>query len=317
MNDIPIISVIVPCYNQGMFVAETLESVMAQTYHSWEVVIVDDGSTDDSRKVIDKYLKKDSRIRYYYQENGGVSKARNIAVKYSKGKYILPLDSDDKIAPTYLEKAVSYMEYHPECVLFYCHANLFGEKTEPWIIEYKDYKSLLLHNCIFCSSVFRKADFYRVGGYDETFRTGFEDWEFYIRLLYGNGKVYQDPEVLFHYRQHNNISKSRTIEANQKEEEIFQVIYDKNKDKYHQFFPNDLVSLRKITKEIESLKFDKNLLEATQRENKVLNETIAHLLSELSNMHSREKLYLSYTLVKVIYKIIRAYRKHILKEIIY
>src|SRR4051812_13487686 len=101
-----LISVIVPCYNSARFLKETLNSLLAQTYQNWECIVVDNGSTDDTKKIAGEFEKKDPRFTCMVQPTRGVSAARNFGIAHSKGKYILPLDSDDLIAPAYIEKAV-------------------------------------------------------------------------------------------------------------------------------------------------------------------------------------------------------------------
>ncbi len=330
VSEHPIISVVIPCYNQGMFIAETLDSVIAQTWQRWEAIIVDDGSTDNLKEQVLCYQRKDPRIHYYYQPNGGVSKARNHGISLSKGKYILPLDGDDTIAPTYLEKAVTYLDAHTECTLFYCHADMFGDSNEDWGIEYKSYESLLLFNSIFCSSVFRKKDFEKVGGYDESFLTGFEDWEFYIRLLADGGIVYQHADILFHYRQHNSLQQSRTTDANQREEALLAIIYEKHKSIYDRYFPSPLVLLREVARRNRPPVYDhpieamlsqhddfQQTLSQLQADHIHLSDQYSQLQQQYRHAETRESVYLSYPCIKILYKLIRAYRKHIRKESLY
>ena len=240
----PIVSVIIPCYNQGRFLAETLDSVIRQTFTHWEVIVVNDGSVDDSEQIALCYAEKDKRIRYVYQENQGVSVARNNAVRYAKGKYLLPLDGDDKIGEDYLAKAIDYLENHPECKVFYCRAEKFDEETGPVEAYYTDYKSMLLYNSLFNSIVFRTADFEKIGGYDETFREGWEDWEFSIRLLADGGEVFQSSEVMFFYRFHNKTQESRTIGADKVADRLMDAIYVKHHQVYNRFFPNGIKANR-------------------------------------------------------------------------
>ena len=94
MNN-PLVSVIMPAYNAQKYIAESIESVIGQTYLNWELLIVDDGSTDDTASIIKQYQLNDSRIQYFYQESGRQGKAKNTAIKNSKGDYIAFLDSDD------------------------------------------------------------------------------------------------------------------------------------------------------------------------------------------------------------------------------
>jgi glycosyltransferase involved in cell wall biosynthesis len=200
----PVISVIIPAYNYGRFMAECLESLLAQTYSGWEGIIVDNGSTDDTASVAQAYVQKDARIRYHYMAQNGVSAARNKGVELSQGTYILPLDADDKIASTYLEKAVAILEKEPGIKLVYCDAELFGAFSGKWVLPEYSLRDMLIENSIFCSALYRKADFYTAGGYDENMKEGFEDWDFWIRLLKGGELVYKIPEALFYYRMRLN-----------------------------------------------------------------------------------------------------------------
>lgn len=198
------ISIVVPCYKQAHFLSETLDSVYEQTYSDWECIIVNDGSPDNTEEIAQLYCKKDSRFRYLYKENGGISDARNVGIKNSHGEYILPLDSDDKISPQYIEKAIAYFERYPETQLVYSLADRFGEKNMEWVLEDYNYQKLLWRNMIFCSAVFRRVDFDRVGGYNINMKYGLEDWDFWLSFLNEKSVVYQIPEILFHYRYNEN-----------------------------------------------------------------------------------------------------------------
>lgn len=101
----PLISVIVPCYNQAQFLDECLQSVLEQTYQNWECIIVNDGSPDNTEEVALEWTKKDVRFIYLKKDNGGLSSARNAGIEKAKGEWILPLDCDDKIGNQYLELA--------------------------------------------------------------------------------------------------------------------------------------------------------------------------------------------------------------------
>lgn len=98
------ISVIVPCYNQEKYIKECLDSLVSQTFKDYEVIVIDDGSTDDSAEIVNEYVKHNKNIRLIRQANQGVVVARNNAIKQAQGTYIYPLDADDKIAPTCLER---------------------------------------------------------------------------------------------------------------------------------------------------------------------------------------------------------------------
>ena len=102
------VSIIVPCYNQAAYLAETLDSVLDQTYQHWECVIVNDGSPDNAEEIANEYVAKDNRFKYLWEKNEGPSQARNFGILNSDGKYVLPLDADDLVAPTYVGRAVDF-----------------------------------------------------------------------------------------------------------------------------------------------------------------------------------------------------------------
>lgn len=227
----PLVSIIVPYYNQGQYLSEALDSVLAQTFSNWEVVIVDDGSTDNSAEIAKLYAAKDARIHYIYQSNAGPSAARNHGVRESKGKYIQFLDGDNKLATRCVELAVEHMESHKETVVFYSRARYFGVRNDEFFIRWTGYADLLCSNSIDCCCMVRRTDFDSIGGFDEQMR-GYEDWEFFIRLLYVRPNVYQHPDFLFNYR----ISDSQTgvnAQAAKRAAELCNYMYDKNREKYN------------------------------------------------------------------------------------
>ena len=143
----------------------------------------------------------------------GVSSARNTAVKNSSGDYILPLDADDKIEETYLEKALTILVNNDNIKIVYCDIKLFGSKKGIKILP--DFNSNLFYtqNIIHVSGLFRKDDFEKVGGYDEKMRDGLEDWEFWISLLKTGGLVFKINEPLLLYRQHEG-SRQLSLDRN-------------------------------------------------------------------------------------------------------
>ena len=106
----PMVSVIVPLYNASAYIVEALDSVLASTYRPLEIVVVDDGSKDDSLSAVQAYAKDHPEVRVLHQENAGVSAARNHGIREAKGEYILPVDADDTIGTTYIEHAVEAMQ---------------------------------------------------------------------------------------------------------------------------------------------------------------------------------------------------------------
>lgn len=230
----PEIAIIVPCYNQGKYLSEALDSVLTQSFSEWELIVVDDGSADNSADIAKSYAAKDSRIRYVRQENAGPSAARNKGVSSTSAPLIFFLDGDNMIRPKFLEVGVNYMVSHPECVLFNSKADYFGDRTGEFKLRYTSYKDLLVANSIDCACIVRREDFDRVGGFDEQLR-GYEDWEFFIRLLYHHDTVYQDLRSLFKYRVSDNPT-SVNLHAKSHNEEKTMYIYRKHMDKYEEYF---------------------------------------------------------------------------------
>ncbi len=208
-----LISVIVPCYNVGPYLNETLESVFNQTYHNWECIIVNDGSPDNTRDVGREWETKDKRFIYLELENGGVERARNRGIERSKGEYILPLDGDDRLSPTFLEKTLQVFREDPQAMLVYTSVELFGDQQGIWQLNDFSLQQLAVGNMIVCTALFRKKEWLRVGGYDEQMKYHWEDWELWINILKDGGKVVKLNEVLFYYRIRSASGlRSQTIE---------------------------------------------------------------------------------------------------------
>ena len=193
----PMVSVIVPMYNAAAYIVEALESVLESTYRPIEVVVVDDGSTDDSLEEAKAYAKGHKEIRVLTQQNAGVSAARNHAIREAKGEYILPLDADDKIGRTYIEHAVEAMKDTARIVG--CRAEFFGAKTGEWRLPAFSHELLARKNMIHVSSLFRKEDWQRVGGFCEKdiYR---EDWDFWLSLMELGGEYVRLDEIGLYYR---------------------------------------------------------------------------------------------------------------------
>ncbi|MBL7932744.1 MAG: glycosyltransferase [Bacteroidia bacterium] len=195
-----LISIIIPAYNYGRYLGECLDSVLEQSYTNWECLVIDNGSQDNTRDVVQTYVNRDARFIYHYTDQKGVSYARNLGIQKSKGLYILPLDADDKIGANYLAIAEKVLSSQPGIKVVYCEAELFGASKGPWKLPDYSWKGLLAENCIFCTALFRRNDALACGGFNENMKEGLEDWEFWIRLLTADAKVYKIPEVLFFYR---------------------------------------------------------------------------------------------------------------------
>lgn len=196
----PKVSVIIPCYNQERYLAECLDSVLAQTFDDWECIIINDGSDDGSEAIAKTYTELDCRFKYIYQPNQGVVAARNNAIRQSCGKYILPLDGDDKVAPQYLELAVKAMDQDDDVSLVHCDVEYFGAITGKMNLPELTPRNILAFGCCVNATLFRRRDFDLVGGFKSNMKKGWEDWDFFISIVSLGNKTYRIPQVLFYYR---------------------------------------------------------------------------------------------------------------------
>ncbi|MEJ0003359.1 MAG: glycosyltransferase family A protein [Pararobbsia sp.] len=155
------VSIIVPCFNQEPFIAETLESVWCQSYSDWECIIVNDGSTDDSEAVIQGYVRKDPRFRLFTQTNRGVAAARNFGFSRASGEFCVPLDGDDKLHPDFLKRAIECFTTRSDTDLVHCKTKLFGAKNKIWRLPEYSYEKLLWQNMLVNTAMFRRAAFER------------------------------------------------------------------------------------------------------------------------------------------------------------
>jgi glycosyltransferase involved in cell wall biosynthesis len=227
------IAVIVPCFNQGKYVKETIDSLKAQTYKDFYCVIINDGSTDDSGEIIKNEIAGDERFHYLEQENKGLGATRNIGIRSVASKYILCLDSDDRISPTYIEDGVRYLNEHDDVSAYYGKAKMFyNDGTEKdWKLPPFNYTLLLFSNHIYCSYIYRRRDYMVSGGYDENMK-GYEDWDFAIRLFFPNKKAYRTDDVVFYYRRHE---ENMDAQLHGQEKDFRKLIQKKNAKIYHAY----------------------------------------------------------------------------------
>lgn len=209
----PLVSVVIPCYNAARYLAEAVDSVRAQTYPNIEIVVVDDGSSDDTAAVA-----RTLPVEYVYQENRGVSAARNNGIRHSHGKYVLFLDNDDRLLPRAVEIGVKLLEEHPECAMAVGEHRYIAADGTPLGSSTKHatgrdhYQMLLEHNFVEtpCSALHRRDSLTATGLFDETL-TGGEDHELYLRIARQGPLIAHDKEVS-EYRLHGT-SSSRNAES--------------------------------------------------------------------------------------------------------
>jgi len=232
-----LVSVIIPCYNQGEFLDECLTSVFASSYKQVEVIVVNDGSTDNTKTIIDE-LQNKFQFRVIHQENRGLAETRNVGIRVANGSYILPLDSDDKIGPTYIENAVKTLELNQNIGIVYCKAILFGEKQGEWMLPNYSFEQMLTQNLIFNCALFRREDYDKTKGYNLNMKEGWEDWDFWLSLIEQGLLVERLDEVGFYYRIRNN-SMVRSLNK-EKNDRLRKQIYINHIDLYTKHFNNPI-----------------------------------------------------------------------------
>lgn len=254
-----LVSIIIPCYKQAQYLPEALDSVLAQTYTNWECVIVNDGSPDNTEEIAKNYIERDARFKYVFQENSGPSAARNNGIRNSRGEYLLPLDADDLIAPTYLEKGVDHFSLFPETKLVYCKAEKFGKENGVWNLPEYDYESFIWNNCIFCTAMFRRSDYDKTGGYNENMVHGNEDWDFWLSLIKKEDIVHRIEEILFFYRV-KSFSRTVDLEESYLQKTLIQMgnnhpeVYGQYKEGIIQFRNDLMENIDYLRKSIDSLR---------------------------------------------------------------
>jgi glycosyltransferase involved in cell wall biosynthesis len=197
----PAVSVVIPCYEQAEFLGEAVASVISQTWTDWEIVIVDDGSKDDTARTAQRLVEQHPhhRIRLLSQQNQGVSAARNNGIAISTGRYILPLDADDMLKPPMLERTVAILEGNRSVSIAYTDYELTGTSSRITLTGVWDQ----LHQCVanqlgYCS-LYRRGVWAATGGYNLR-QHDFEDYDYWLACLEIGVEAERIPESLFLYR---------------------------------------------------------------------------------------------------------------------
>lgn len=215
------VSVIVPAYNYGQYIAETLESILAQSVPAHEVIVVDDGSTDTTAEIVKKYP-----VTYLYQENKGLAAARNTGIKHATGTYIMSVDADDILKP---EAIKEHLKLADEKSIVTCGLMAFGAENYTARPRKATVDILLKTNVIYSNTLFPKQAWCDVGGFDEsdTMRLGWEDREFWLRVLAAGYESKVGEYVALLWRRHPKTMSSTT--ANPNHQILQEYIFNKNK----------------------------------------------------------------------------------------
>jgi glycosyltransferase involved in cell wall biosynthesis len=207
VSERPLITIIVVCHDCGAYVGEAIESALAQTYDNVEVLVIDNGSTDDSPAVIARYA---DRVRVISQSQSSLERAFNRAVSGARGVYVARLDADDVLEPRYLEALWSALARSPDAAYAYCRPMLFGARAGAMrCLPFSAYFLIRRTNFVNASALTLGADLLAVGGYAEDLgEHAFEDWDLWLRLLERGRRGTYVREPLLRWRRHEGGSRN-------------------------------------------------------------------------------------------------------------
>ena len=240
-TDPPLVSIIIPAYNQDVYLRQSIDSALAQTYQPVEIIVVDDGSTDDTADIAQNYGEQ---IRYIYQENLGLAGARNSGIRAAHGELIGLLDADDIWEPTYLETIVSLAQLYPEASVFHSCAQCMDTKGNPLpqIVgrrtakEPNLLKSLLQSNFLIPSTITLRRDTVVAADYfDQTLRSC-EDWDLWLRIL-PEAKFVGTDAILVRYRVHEQSLSANVSGMHTAKQAVIEKIFGLDDGSYDEWTP--------------------------------------------------------------------------------
>ncbi len=246
----PTVTVVIPCYNLGAYVSEAVQSVLDQTYSDFEILLIDDGSTDPvTRHLFASYRRP--RTRILRTENQGLARTRNLGIREAAGRYVSFLDADDLLEPAFLERTVPLLEADPSLAFASCWLVGFGESQFLWKPATCDFPHLLAEDTVCAAALTRKGALVAVGGFDAGMPVpGYEDWDLAISLVERGLRGRIVPEVLFRYRiRPESITASCT--APQNRARLLRYIIDKHPEAYERHLAGVLEVIEARTIEIE------------------------------------------------------------------
>lgn len=193
------VSIIITSYNKEKYIKEAIDSALNQTIKPFEILVIDDGSTDNSSLILKEY-ESDPLINLVFKQNEGIVATRNMAIQMAKGDYILQLDADDLLNEKYLEWTVSVLDENPEVGIAYCQTEFFGLKHGLWDLGDFTMEKQLAENQIVVTALFRKSLFSEKVRYRKEFSEGLEDWDFWLSVLETGVSVRKIQKIGFYYR---------------------------------------------------------------------------------------------------------------------
>jgi len=254
-----LVSIIIPCYNHGQYIDEAIKSVEECQSDDYEIIIINDGSTDDftNNRLIEL---KNEGYQVIFQENQGLGRSRNNGIKLAKGKYILPLDADNKVTPEFISKAKEILDSDPSISIVYTNRQLFGDSNDLLKVGEFNLFRITEGNYIDACAIYRKTVWEKVGGYDENMPLqGWEDWDFWLSAAKMEFRFFYIPELLFFYRVVEN-SMIQQLGSNPKIDVLIEYLYKKHISlllKHYRANNDELCQLRSIKNDSNILNFER------------------------------------------------------------
>jgi glycosyltransferase involved in cell wall biosynthesis/MoaA/NifB/PqqE/SkfB family radical SAM enzyme len=235
----PKVSVIIPCFNLGQYIFEAVDSVFAQTDQDFEIIIVNDGSTDEATNTLLAEFSR-PKTRVLSTDNRGLAAARNLAVAHARGRYICALDADDRLHPAFIERTTALLDADPSLAFVSTWLETFGDEQWVWRQERCDFPALLAECVVLTAAPARREAIEAIGGYDENMvASGDEDWDLWISLVEKGFRGTIIPEVLFHYRRRPG-SMSTFSMRGERRIRLWENMLEKHRASYERYLPEVL-----------------------------------------------------------------------------
>lgn len=282
MNGRPKVSVVIPCFNHGEFLPETIATVHATKRDDVEIIVVDDGSTDERTRKETEAIATQG-IAVIRKQNGGPASARNAGIAVARGEYIFPLDGDDHMRASCLDREIPILDGNPKIGVVYSDGEFFGTRSGRWDIGPFNPSELLHWNYIPCCALFRRAIWEQVGGYDEArILWGLEDWDFWLNIMRHGWDFFYLPEILYEYRVKNNSMITRTHGS---EPKIAEFVANKHGQLYREAW---LQALEEHDSLKATLASERKLLESVRFTSRNLSRLLKARLRQKLNASSKQ-----------------------------
>lgn len=246
MHPTPTVSVIVPAYNVQKYISEALQSLVCQTWQSFEVLIVNDGSTDGTAEAVEPWCQRDPRFHLLSKPNGGLASSRNWGIRHARGEFIALLDADDRYLPQKLATHVEILQHHSEVGIVYSVSRIIRDDGRPtWLtlsgrpIHSDPLLAMLCKNFIGHGSnaIFRRALFDQIGGFNESLRSC-EDLDFWLKVAeQGSHRFYRHPQVLCEYRVRPSGLSFNVKKMQECGEQVLQAAFNRSTEKVRTMMP--------------------------------------------------------------------------------